>query len=122
MIPIFSKDLEPIPDKRRRKPNPGQAVAIIGISNTGNHNHNKKKVEINFCISSDGIDIRMVAEVPQYNISFSMLAEDNEAEVLYAAATAAIKAKMVLNGLHLHNMDFVVSTLPARPHTATVTP
>lgn len=122
MIPILNKDLGPIPDKRRRKTNPGQAVAIIGISNTGNHNHNKKKVEINFCISSDGIDIRMVAEVPQYNISFSMLAEDNEAEVLYAAATAAIKTKMVLNGLHLHNIDFVASTLPARTHTATVTP
>lgn len=122
MITTLSKDLGPIPDKRRRKNNPGQVVAIGGIQGAGNHNHDKKKVVINFCISSDGISMRINAEVPQYNISFSMPTEDNKPEILYAAATAAIKAKMTLKGFHVHNMDFVAAVMPARTHTATVTP
>lgn len=122
MITTLSKSLGPIPDKRRRKNSPGQVVAIGGIYGAGNHTHNKKKVVINFCISSDGISMRINAEVPQYDISFSMPTEDNEPEILYAAATAAIKAKMTFKGFHVHNMDFVASTLPARTHTATVTP
>lgn len=122
MIVTLNNDLGPIPDKRRRKNNTGQVASIGGIQGAGNHNHNKKKVVINFCISSDGISMRINAEVPQYGISFSMLAEDNEAEVLYAAATAAIKAKMTLKGFHVHNMEFNATSVPARLHTATVTP
>lgn len=115
-------NLGPIPDKRRRKNNPGQVASIGGIQGAGNHNHNKKKVVINFCISSDGISMRINAEVPQYNISFSMPTENNNPEVLYAATTAAIKAKMKLKGYHVHNMDFIATIIPARSHTAKVTP
>lgn len=122
MITTLSKHLGPIPDKRRRKPDASQVVSIGGIQGTGNHNHQKKKVDIKFHISSDGKAMRINAEVPLYDISFSMPTEDNEPEVLYAAATAAIKAKMTFKGFHVHNMDFVASTLPARTHTATVTP
>lgn len=115
-------NLGPIPDKRRRKPNPSQVVSIGGIQGAGNHNHQKKQVDIKFHISSDGKAMRINAEVPQYGISFSMLTEDNEAEVLYAAATAAIKAKMTIKGLYVHNMEFTATSVPARLHTATVTP
>ena len=122
MMPILNKDLGPIPDKRRRKNNPGQVVAMGGIHGPGYHNHKRKQVAINFCLSTDGISIRIVAEVPQYNISFSMPTEDNEPEILYAAATAAIKAKMTIRGYHVHNMDFMAAVMPARSHTAMVTP
>ena len=122
MIATLNNDLGPIPDKRRRKNNPGQVVAIGGIQGAGNHNHQKKQVDIKFHISSDGKAMRINAEVPQYDISFSMPTENNEAEILYAAATAAIKAKMKLKGYHVHNMDFTATVAPARSHTATVTP
>lgn len=115
-------NLGPIPDKRRRKPDASQVVSIGGIQGTGNHNHQKKQVDIRFYISSDGKTLRMNAEVPQYDISFSMPTEDNEVEVLYAAATAAIKAKMTIKGYHVHNIDFTATVMPARTHTATVTP
>lgn len=115
-------DLGLIPDKRRRKNSTGQVASIGGIQGAGSHNHNKKKVVINFYISSDGISMRINAEVPQYNISFSMPTEDNEPEILHAAAIAAIKAKMTIRGYHVHNIEFMAAVIPARSHTATVTP
>lgn len=122
MITTLSKSLGPIPEKRRRKPDASQVVSIGGIQGAGNHNHQKKQVDIKFHISSDGKAMRINAEVPQYDISFSMPTENNEAEILYAAATAAIKAKMTLKGFHVHNMEFTASVAPSRTHTATVTP
>ena len=115
-------NLGPIPDKRRRKNNPDQVVSIGGIQGAGNHKHLKKRVDIVFYISSDGKTLRVNAEVPQYGISFSMPTEDNEVEVLYAAAGAAIKAKMTLDGYHVHNMEFAATVKPAHLHTTKVTP
>lgn len=104
------------------KPDDSQVVDIGGIYGTGNHKHLKKRVDIVFYVSSDGKTLRVNAEVPQYGISFSMPTEDNEVEVLYAAAGAAIKAKMTLDGYHVHNMEFVNTVKPARLHTTKVTP
>lgn len=104
------------------KPDDSQVVDIGGIYGTGNHKYLKKRVDIVFYISSDGKTLRVNAEVPQYGISFSMPTEDNEVEVLYAAAGAAIKAKMTLDGYHVHNMEFAATVTPAHLHTTKVTP
>lgn len=110
MITTLSKDLGPIPEKRRRKVKPPTqrvSVELFSIFKPAPAPVFKKK-QVGFTINAalDNHLLSMIATCQQYNISTSVAIGSDSATTAYIKARQALKDKMRAAGLCVDNMEF----------------
>ena len=111
MITTLSKDLGPIPDKRRRKVKPPTqrvTVPLFDIFQPAPTIPAFKKKQVGFTINAalDNHLLSMIATCQQYNISASVAIGGDSATTAYIKARQALKDKMRATGLCVDNMEF----------------